>query len=145
MSGEGLLVCLEIFFAVYSSCVAFWAVPPPFPAVYIRPSLCIMAPARSADRTTWLMLNCSRRKMCLLINTKARVPVFTVVMVAISYLTNISPASLCGREWNVYKPEKTCSRQRLSRKSRIRFSVALKIPYNKFTFKQIVWTVFTGA
>jgi len=58
-----------------------------------------MAPARSADRTTWLMLNCSRRKMCLLINTKPRAPVFTVVMVAISYLTNIGPC-LCGRVFN---------------------------------------------
>lgn len=88
MSGEGLLVCLEIFSTVYSSRVAFRGAPPPPPAVYIRPSQCIMAPARYADRTTWLMLNYSRSKMCLLINTEPRASLFTVVMVAVSYLEN---------------------------------------------------------
>lgn len=74
MSGEGLAVCLEIFSTVYNSCVAFWNASPPPRAVYIRPFQCIIAPARSSDRTTWLMLNSSRSKMCLLINTGPRAP-----------------------------------------------------------------------
>lgn len=94
MAGEGLVVCLEIFSTVYSSCVAFWNASPPPPAVYIRPFQRIIAPARSSDRTTWLMLNSSRSKMCLLINTGPRAPLFTVVMVAVSYLENIGSGFL---------------------------------------------------
>lgn len=104
MSGEGLVVCLEIFFSVYSSGVAFWNTPPPPPAVYIRPAQCIIAPARSSDCTTWLMLNCSRSKMCLLINREPRASLFTVVMVAVSYLENTSLGFLfwdCLTTWGL--------------------------------------------
>ena len=38
-------------------------------AVYIKAYLCIVLPATAVYRTTWLMVNCSRRKICLHINT----------------------------------------------------------------------------
>lgn len=38
-------------------------------AVYIKAYLCIVLPATAVYHTTWLMVNCSRRKICLHINT----------------------------------------------------------------------------
>lgn len=75
MSEEWLFVCLEFFPAVYS----VMHLPQPwFPksGPFLLPALFTLvlprvSPMKSVDYSTWLMLNCSCKMMCLFINTNA--------------------------------------------------------------------------
>lgn len=75
MSEEWLFVCLEFFPAVYS---AMHLPQPWFPksGPFLLPALFTLvlprvSPTKSVDYSTWLMLNCSCKMMCLFINTNA--------------------------------------------------------------------------
>lgn len=106
MSEGWLFVYLAFFAAVYFVMHLprpwFQRVAPFSSPVLFTLVLPLVSPIKSVDYSTWLMLNCSCKMMCLFINTNAGL-LLTVPMAAIV----IKQILLCLRVWEAVYPARS--------------------------------------